>query len=313
MHRIAISHVFLFERVKTADSFMSRTYDRLLLRTSRDTPLSAVHFVADTLWTLLTFRDQIAMTEYGIVAVPPTFANKPKGIDLRRLQSHRAVQTAECERGAVSPSGHQTGRLGLSDSTLRRAIRSSGDTLIWLFQLLPLVAANEDLSRALLFFQESQRLYSFQEPAEVLEMMFLHPIDSQSTVYKESDFGPGFGPHLARLELSFLSAYRAIEAVIGDPPKNERRFAETLQKRGFNPDEKLKTPGWPEESLRERIRFLNCVRDKKVGHGSRTGHQGALQYGELLAAQECAQRLLTAILQALRDSKKPHASAPSAT
>jgi len=94
------------------------------------------------------------------------------------------------------------------------------------------------------------------------------------------------------------SAFKAIEAVIGDPPKNDRRFFSTLAKLGIDPAEEAgylnKTP------IHKMIRRMNEARDKCSAHGSTRNRR--ISAAELLDFQTCANVIVTAAFEKQRGS-----------
>jgi hypothetical protein len=88
----------------------------------------------------------------------------------------------------------------------------------------------------------------------------------------------------ATWETALQNAFKAIEAIIGDPPKDDRKFDQLLRSIGLDPYEEV---GFGENrSLREEIRFMNIARDKKAAHGSTLNRR--LTVGEIHKYQACA-------------------------
>lgn len=92
------------------------------------------------------------------------------------------------------------------------------------------------------------------------------------------------------------SAFKAVEAIIGDPPKDDRRFFAKLAQIGLDPTEEA---GYVEKIPFERmIRRMNEARDKRSAHGS-TRHR-RISAAELLDFQTCAQIIVLTALEKAR-------------
>ena len=80
------------------------------------------------------------------------------------------------------------------------------------------------------------------------------------------DGGPNTGSGQSRFEEALHSAFKAIEAIIGDPPRDDRRLFEKLRAIGIDPDEEV---GYAEkEKISAVIRSMNTARDKKARTGA---------------------------------------------
>jgi len=87
-----------------------------------------------------------------------------------------------------------------------------------------------------------------------------------------------------RFESALQNAYKSIEAIIGDPPKNDNKFFSKLRAIGLNPHEEV---GYDEKTeLHQVIREMNFARDKKAAHGNTK--QRTIFVKELMNYQECA-------------------------
>lgn len=99
----------------------------------------------------------------------------------------------------------------------------------------------------------------------------------------------------ARIETAYQNAYKAIEAVIGEPPRDERKLRMKLLHGGINPDEKVgydpygMSPG--KEAILEKLLSMQQTRDKKAAHG-KTGTERVIGYCELKDKQAFARHLL---------------------
>jgi hypothetical protein len=110
-----------------------------------------------------------------------------------------------------------------------------------------------------------------------------------------------------RLQTAYLNAYKAVEAVIGEPPKDKRRLRARLAQVGIDPDEKVgfklygMTPGI--ETVLDKLLTMQKMRDKVAAHG-KTHARFPITYCELKDKQGFARHfLLTAIEHAQTTSK----------
>jgi hypothetical protein len=100
---------------------------------------------------------------------------------------------------------------------------------------------------------------------------------------------------LAEGETAFQNAYKAIESVVGDPPKDDIKFEKRLSKIGLLAAEKI---GYKRKrTLLESIREFEIIRNKRVAHGS-TPSRG-LTVLEVLECQACAKHIIEAALDCL--------------
>lgn len=89
---------------------------------------------------------------------------------------------------------------------------------------------------------------------------------------------------LAIWEASYQNAYKAVEAVVGDPPRDEARYLAHLRNAGIDPDGLV---GYEQkERVADVIRKMNRMRDTRVAHGS-TPARG-IHLKDMIEFQECA-------------------------
>ena len=153
---------------------------------------------------------------------------------------------------------------------------------IW--RLLPSCHENK-IFRALTFLRTS-----YQE-------VYLSPGDRW---HRPSSGPPISAVDAASFESAFQNAYKAIEAIVGDPNKDDRRFENQIRAAGLDPSARI---GWEEKaSLFGKIRSMTVARDKRAAHGS-TPRQQPIEIGELMDWQECARFVVyCAAQQVLRRS-----------
>jgi len=121
---------------------------------------------------------------------------------------------------------------------------------------------------------------------------FLFPEQIQEAIY-EGDWIPSGAYELAQWEGAFHNSYKAIEAIIGDPPKEDARFRRKLTAMGVDPNEQV---GYSKkEPIAKVIREMNLLRDKRVAHGS-TPSRG-IRLNQMVEFMECAHYVVEQALE----------------
>ncbi len=124
-----------------------------------------------------------------------------------------------------------------------------------------------------------------------VECFFVYPGGIDEVAY--DDLCPHSASLRSRFEDALHNSFKAVEAIIGDPPKDDRRLSEKLKTIGISFDEPV---GYrAKESIGVVIRSMNVARDKKSAHGS-TKHR-SITPAELLEFQGCAQTIVLAALE----------------
>lgn len=92
----------------------------------------------------------------------------------------------------------------------------------------------------------------------------------------------------SRLEDTLINIYKTIEAVIGDIPKDDRKYFKKLVQKGIDPHELV---GYScKRELHSLIREINSERDKKSAHGKTPNRK--IKIGDILEYQACARHVL---------------------
>lgn len=145
--------------------------------------------------------------------------------------------------------------------------------------LASLVEQHSNLRTACAYIHESQQLF-YVQPGQLRESLEDH--------HKV----PMRMAELARWESAFQAAYKAVEAILGDPPKKEDRLRAKLIAAGVDPDEKV---GYLQKAdLLTVIRAMNRLRDTRIAHGSTPR---GVTLGNMIEFQACAKYVVTAALQ----------------
>lgn len=100
---------------------------------------------------------------------------------------------------------------------------------------------------------------------------------------------------IVRAENALFNAFKAIEALIGEPPRDSAKLRRKLSEAGVHPDEIV---GWQrghlgpgKEPIMEKIYRLYETRDKRAAH-AKIPRKAALTLYEIMDAQGCARAVL---------------------
>lgn len=157
-------------------------------------------------------------------------------------------------------------------------------SMAYVFFYLPVVCELDFLFDAAHFYQQSMVDYEFVG-------------DQVNNILKDPEARPDFEADRLSLENIVLSAFRSIEALVGEPGKTDR-FRERLRQRGIDPGEPVGFRGHQRAPMEERIKWLHLRRDESAAHGRRR-RKDALTFKEAMEAQHIAKAvLLRAIVHA---------------
>lgn len=139
------------------------------------------------------------------------------------------------------------------------------------WRITPVIFDHENIFQSTRFFRASQDLFHVHQGA-------LNEVLASPKLSAKSGFDQ------TRFENALQNAYKSIEALIGDLPKNDSRFFSKLKAIGLNPYEEV---GYDEKKrLHLVLREMNKARDKKAAHGSTKNR--TIFVKELMNFQECA-------------------------
>lgn len=158
----------------------------------------------------------------------------------------------------------------------------SAEVIEDMWKNIPILLDNPNIFNAVCFYSASIREIHFEG-------------DSIDDAFMEVDKTPISKIGLTLAENAILNAFKAIEAIIGDPPKNEARLRSKIQDIGLDPDDKMFL--YPEfgGSILDEIRRLSLARDKRAAHG-RTNKERKITYFEMMNAQFLARLIILASL-----------------
>lgn len=171
-----------------------------------------------------------------------------------------------------------------------RVMQSTGvssETLDYVWHIVPTIAKNESLMDASHFYRESIT-QAWVADDDVFEIM------------SNNSDTPSSQAERACIETAYQNAFKAIEAVIGEPPKEEGKLRMKLIETGINPDEKVgynlygMKPG--KETLLKKVMDMHQNRDKKAAHG-KTNIPRTIGYCELKDKQALARYLIASHIE----------------
>jgi hypothetical protein len=151
-------------------------------------------------------------------------------------------------------------------------------SLAMIFYLLPFILQNEDLFNACAFFRSSCSEFCFMDGVV-------------SDVLYEPKRGPENESERLALEHLVLQSFRTVEAILGEPGKDEKRFRERLKTWGFDWNERVGFRRRKRDRLEDRIRWLQGARDSAAAHGKRR-RRNPLTHYEAMEAQHLADSVL---------------------
>jgi len=161
------------------------------------------------------------------------------------------------------------------------------EVLDYVLHVVPSIVKNQYLLDASNFYRESI-MAAWVADDDVFEMMS----DGSDTPASQAD--------KARVETAYQNAFKAIESVIGEPPKDEKKLRMKLLKAGINPDEivgfNLYDMKPEKETTLKKIIDMQHNRDKKVAHG-KTNKPRDIGYCELKDKQALARYLITSHIE----------------
>ena len=99
----------------------------------------------------------------------------------------------------------------------------------------------------------------------------------------------------ARVETAYQNAFKAVEAVVGEPSKDRRKLRLRLTTRGINPDEMVGYNVYgtkpAKDTILTKLIDMHQTRDKKAAHG-KSNVPRTIGYCELRDKQELARYLI---------------------
>jgi hypothetical protein len=166
-------------------------------------------------------------------------------------------------------------------TTLNRATWISADVVEAAWARAPAIFAHEELYRAVTFLMASQDDF-WVAPGQINEAR------------GDEELVARVGREQTAMENALQNAFKSVEAVLGDPPSDDRRYFAKLRAIGVDPAEPV---GYgSKRPVHEWIREMARARDKRAAHGSTTPR--ALSVAELLEFTSCAQFIVCSAVEA---------------
>lgn len=153
------------------------------------------------------------------------------------------------------------------------------------WKLTPLLFNRQYIFNAFRFLKTSQDFF-YVYPGQYDDILFGE--DSSANNANEQ----------SSLEHALQESFKAIEAIIGDPPRNDENFFAKLKSININPFE---TFGVENKPIFQVIRDINTARDKKAAHGSTRNR--TISTKELFIFQNCARYVISQACENLLGEK----------
>jgi len=206
------------------------------------------------------------------------------GVPLDKLGKRGEITFAQLiEEDAQKGYGDRYGERGLLH-IFGTEYHLLADEIAWIWETVPALLIDPNIFNAAHFYWASVR-----------EFVFLG--DNIQEVIDNINATPVSRVELTRAENAIQNAFKAIEALIGDPPKDDKRLRSKIKATGLDPDEQV---GWniPEyglasQSILDQVRKLSEIRDKRAAH-ARTGANRRITYFEMMDAQRLALEFILA-------------------
>lgn len=173
--------------------------------------------------------------------------------------------------------------------TLGSSFHTSAAYFDTAWKTTPVLVMDERLRRAARYLKASKDDFHAW-PGEVLDILD-NPTATAQTELEQT-----------ALENALQCAFKAVEAVLGDPPKDDAKLRAKMEAVGLDPDEEV---GYRDKAaLQTMVGRMSRARDKKAAHGSTPPMP--ITVGELVEFQACAQLVvLVAIEHALGEPIHP--------
>lgn len=152
--------------------------------------------------------------------------------------------------------------------------------LTWAFQAIPVLIHNPSIMNSCSFYRESiLKIWHCEE--DIAEMIL--DGDTPTSVVER-----------ANIETAYHNAFKAIEALIGQPSKDKNKLRIQLHEQGINPDEIVgydTLRGKNEETILKKVLVMLENRNHKAAHG-KTDKPRDIGYLELADKQKLAKYMI---------------------
>ena len=149
------------------------------------------------------------------------------------------------------------------------------------WMITPILFKQENLARAARYLSDSQQEF-FVFQGQLPE------------VINDEIAKPNTGWEKSRVETALWNAFRTIEALIGEPSSDQKKFKRKLNLIGIDPEEQF---GFPRKiPLIDFLYEFQIARDKSAAHGATPFESVTIK--ELFLYQDCASYLLLKLIEA---------------
>lgn len=173
------------------------------------------------------------------------------------------------------------------------AVGVPSEVLDYVWHIVPVILANQSLMDATSFYRES------------ITQAWVTNDDVYEIMCENSDL-PSSQVERARVETAYQNAFKAVEAVIGEPPKDETKLRLILIRNGVNPDEivgyDLYRMKPAKETLLKKVIDMHQARDKMAAHG-KTNIPRTIGYCELKDKQALACHIILTNINSILQSQ----------
>lgn len=209
------------------------------------------------------------------VAQEPYILRIPKPLILGRsaLVEKELLQLVGSRRDKEQIEEYTPDGICISASTASQTIASA-------WRLAPILDRNKCLMRAVRYLCDSEREF-YIYPGGVPELL------------ADANWIPVTNPQQSLFERVLWNAYKAIEAVIGEPPQNDQKLENKLRQFGLNPNERF--GHLLPISLLKMVRCAQHARDHKSAHGGNPLKH--ITAGELWQYQTCARHVVVSAIE----------------
>jgi hypothetical protein len=160
----------------------------------------------------------------------------------------------------------------------------SNEVLDYVWRIVPVIVENQSMMDAASFYRES------------ITQAWMAGPDVEGILWNTdmSDM-PSSQVERALVETAYQNAFKAVEAIVGEPPKDERKLRLRLATIGINPDEIVGYNAYRTKPMKDtilkKLTDMHQTRDKKAAHG-KSHIPRTIGYCELKDKQELARYLL---------------------
>jgi len=168
----------------------------------------------------------------------------------------------------------------------------SSEVLDYVWRIVPTIVESKSLMDAAHFYKES------------IGQVWIADDDVFDILGDNSDM-PTSQTEKAHVETAYQNAFKAIEAIIGEPPKDKRKLRMKLLEAGINPDEEVGYDLYgmkpSKKILLKKLVDMHKARDKMAAHGKTTILRN-IGYCELKDKQALARYILLSHIHAINKS-----------